>query len=92
MSTSDSLLQQKAEVLDRFNFDKVHEYMKETNWTWFAHGVPTPLELEITASRLLDNVIQSPEPASNSSTGGLTAYKLPWGLSLHFSVETRSSY
>jgi hypothetical protein len=92
MSNLDSLLQQKEDILGRFDFDKVHEYMKETNWTWFAHGVPTPFELKVTAARLLDRVIQSPEPASNSGTGGLTAYKLPWGLSLHFSVESETSY
>lgn len=85
------LLQQKSDILGRFDFDKVHEYMKETGWTWIS-GMPTPFELKVTAAHLLDNVIQSKEPASNSSTGGFTAYKMPWGLSLHFSVESKSSY
>ena len=91
MSNLDSLLQQKMEILDRFDFDKVHEYMKDTGWSWCS-GLPTAFDLKVTAARLLDNVIKSEEPASNSSTGGLTAYKMPWGLSLHFSVESKTAY
>ena len=90
MSTQ-NLLEQKKQILSRFDFDKVHDYMKETGWTWMS-GIPTATELKLTAARLLDNVIQSKKPASNSGTGGLTAYKMPWGLSLHFSVESETSY
>lgn len=91
MSNLDSLLQQKKEILDCFDFDKVHEYMKETGWSWWS-GIPTATEIKLTAARLLDNVIQSKQPASDSSTGGLTAYKMPWGLTLHFSVESERGY
>ena len=91
MSNLDSLLQQKADILGRFDFDKVHEYMKDTGWSWWS-GIPTAFDLKVTAARLLDNVIKSAEPASNSGTGGFTAYKMPWGLILHFSVESESSY
>lgn len=89
----EQLEQQKWKVLDDFDFYKVQDYMKEVDWTWgFDDKIPSILDLQSTALRLLDNVIQSKEPASNSSTGGFTAYKMPWGLSLHFSVESSSSY
>jgi hypothetical protein len=87
------LLKEKADILDRFDFGKVQDYMKATGWTW--HGspeTPTIIDLMSTANMLLDNVIQSAEPASNSGTGGFTAYKMPWGLSLHFSVEYKTYY
>lgn len=87
------LLQQKADILNGFDFRKVQNYMKATGWTWNGNQEsPTVADLVFTADKLLNYVIQSPEPASNSGTGGFTAYKMPWGLSLHFSVETKTSY
>ena len=87
------LLKEKAEILNRFDFGKVQDFMKSTGWTWNGNQEsPTITDLVFTANKLLDNVIQSTEPASNSGTGGFTAYKMPWGLSLHFSVETETSY
>lgn len=75
-----------------FDFEKVHSYMREANWQWRGEGVPELTELMTTAFTLLSNVINAEEPASNSSTGGFTAYKMPWGLSLHFSLEHKSGY
>ena len=28
------------ELLENFNFDRVHEFMKLINWTWIDEGVP----------------------------------------------------
>ena len=87
------LLQQKSDILNRFDFGKVQDYMTKTGWTWHGNQEsPTITDLIFTAGKLLDNVIKSKEPASNSGTGGFTAYKMPWGLSLHFSVEWETSY
>ena len=41
------------EVLDTFDFDKVHEVMIFLNWTWRFDKVPDVLELRHTAERLL---------------------------------------
>lgn len=61
-------------ILDQFNFNKVHDYMVSVNWRWaFAKskdGVPTVDELKKEAHRLL---INSVEEKTNISTGGFKA-------------------
>lgn len=86
------LLEDQKRIMETFDFEKVHSYMKEIDWQWRGEGVPEPRELKMTAFTLLSNVINADEPASNSSTGGFTAYKMPWGLSLHFSLERKAGY
>lgn len=47
---STSLLSAIHPILNRFDFNKVHQVMKMLNWTWADHGrVPTPAELRIAA-------------------------------------------
>jgi len=82
-------------ILERFNFQKVRDYMVLTNWTWVnQHGqsVPSVEELEATAKRLLRVVASDEKEYSSTGTGGLVAHKFPWGLDLHFALERRSSY
>jgi len=86
------LLEEQERIMKTFDFEKVHSYMQEVNWQWRGEGVPEPRELKMTAFTLLSNVINADEPAFNSSTGGFTAYKMPWGLSLHFSLERKAGY
>jgi len=95
MATERQLRNKISEVISKFDFQKVHQYMKDTNWTWVIGGeerVPNVDELEFTAVSLLSKVVESDLPAYNASTGGFTAYKLSWGLSLHFSFESSKSY
>lgn len=64
------------DVMDNFNFHKVHKVMKFLNWTWgfSANGVPEIYELKETARRLLNeclyDLIQHGEDTWNISTGG----------------------
>lgn len=86
------LLEDQKRIMETFDFEKAHSYMKGIDWQWREEGVPEPRELKMTAFTLLSNVIDADGPASNSSTGGFTAYKMPWGLSLHFNLEHKTSY
>jgi hypothetical protein len=82
-------------ILERFDFQKVRDYMILTNWTWVnQHGqsVPSVDEIRSTASRLLRAVASDENEYSSTGTGGLVAHKFPWGLDLHFALERRSSY
>ncbi len=82
-------------ILERFDFQKVRDYMILTNWTWSnqnGQSVPSVEELEATAKRLLIAVAYDEKDHSSIGTGGLVAHKFTWGLDLHFVLERRSSY
>lgn len=82
-------------LLERFDFQKVHDYMILTNWVWvnqYGQAVPTVDELRSTAIRLLRCVADDSKEYSSTGTGGLVAHKFPWGLDLNFAIERRSTY
>ena len=77
------------EILERFNFQKVHEHMVRVDHKWFkgdSMETPTTDELRDTARRLLVNAALNDEGVVNVGTGGFMVYKLPWGLSLTFQL------
>ena len=59
-------------IMDNFNFQKVHDYMKSVNWRWAMskEGVPTIDELKKEARRLLVGAVKE---KTNLSTGGFRA-------------------
>ena len=67
------------EVMDNFDFNKVHKVMKFLNWTWAfaAEGVPEVYELKEQARRLLNeclyDMIKHGEDNWNIGTGGFYA-------------------
>lgn len=80
-------------IIDRFDFEKVRSFMVINKWYWRdAKQAPSIDELRATAFDCLRRAVDDPAEVTNSGTGGFMAYKMPWGLSLHFSVETRSTY
>ena len=89
--TKDELLEQLNLIMERFDFEKVHAYMKLTNWKWIDE-VPSVNKLRTTAERLLYDVIASDTPTTTSGTGGFTAYKFTWGIQLAFSIEVKKSF
>jgi len=75
------------EILDKFDFEKVHAFMVLTNWKWFTR-IPTVEELRDTAHGLLQTVLAAREQDFSMVTGGLTAYKLAGGeVGLTFELE-----
>jgi hypothetical protein len=86
------------EIMDNFDFDKVHKVMTFLNWTWWnaAEGVPSTSELRQQARRLLRDAV---DKKSSISTGGLWArYKeypeddYPVSLELYFAVDHWDAY
>ena len=68
-------------IIERFDFQKVHDYMILTNWKWFDTA-PTQEDLRRTATRLLVEAAMDPQDVVSMGTGGFRVYKLPWGLEL----------
>jgi anion-transporting ArsA/GET3 family ATPase len=89
--TRDELLEQLNNIMERFDFEKVHAYMKLTNWKWIDE-VPSVNKLRTTAEKLLYDVIVSDSPTTTSGTGGFTASKFTWGIQLAFSIEIKKSF
>lgn len=71
------------EVLENFPFKTVLKEMERRNHVWIS-GKPTLFTLRQTAKSLLRKLETSVEEFGATSTGGLHAYKFPWGYSLHY--------
>ena len=70
------------EILAHFDFEKVHEVMELTNWTWAGEGVPSIKKIKESAEYHLSSAIEQVLSPSNtehhevgwiSSSGGLKA-------------------
>lgn len=64
------------EILNEFDFSKVHKVMEFLNWTWMEKGVPSIADLKHTSKRLLEECFDSTQKTGKSSyirTGGFVA-------------------
>jgi len=50
------------------------------------------MDLRFTARDLLTKAIHSEDECTNIGTGGLVAYKMPWGLQLTFQLTWANSF
>ncbi len=80
-----------TDILKRFDFQKVHDYMILTNWKW-RDEIPSLEELRLTAARLLVETLNDPQEFMSMGTGGFRAYKFPWGMELVFAMERTGSF
>lgn len=80
-----------AQILERFDFDKVIKHMQSVDWKWFDE-VPDMDNIKGTATRLLVEAQMDPQEVVSMGTGGFRVYKLPWGLELIFSIERSGSF
>jgi hypothetical protein len=85
------------EIMDYFDFGRVHKVMKMLNWSWHDEGVPEKQELKACARKLLKDLAEKPIPKEHknnwnleASLGGFTAKRFgrmegrePWE---HFSL------
>ena len=83
------LIDQSYEIIERFDFEKVHAYMQLTDWKWCTSNgdmeVPSIEELKSTAEGLLNKLVWE-DKNKFVATGGFHAYKFDWGLQLVFSL------
>lgn len=61
------------ELLDDFDFDKVHDIMALLGWKWADVGLPAVEELKSVAKRLVVSVLSG--RCIEAATGGFRAYK-----------------
>lgn len=80
-----------AQILERFDFEKVLKHMQSVDWKWFDE-VPTMDDIKGTATRLLVEAQMDPQDVVSMGTGGFRVYKLPWGLELTFSIQRTGSF
>ena len=80
-----------AQILERFDFEKVLKHMQSVGWKWFDE-VPDMDDIKGTATRLLVEAQMDPQEVVSMGTGGFRVYKLPWGLELTFSIERSGSF
>jgi hypothetical protein len=75
------------EILDEFDFEKVHKVMVALDWTWHnTDGVPSIGDLRRMARSLLQHVVSSRE-INTAASGGLTAFMHHGVLGLRFEVS-----
>lgn len=84
-SPNKTQVEQINEIMDWFDFDKVHRAMQALNWTWYGKDVPLVGQIRKQARELLTEVANT--DASCVSTGGLKASKTDGILFLEFVVE-----
>jgi hypothetical protein len=90
------------EIMDEFNFNKVHLVMEHLEWKWFTTadgGVPSVGDIRREARRLLSSLALQPAKSGpwrhSTATGGLSATRWgdtdeygPWeNFSLEFVLE-----
>lgn len=76
------------EILDEFNFEKVHKVMVSLDWKWNStDGVPAIADLRRTARSLLKQVVES-KGIHSVGTGGFTAFMHNGILGLRFEVSS----
>jgi len=80
-----------GQIIDRFDFQTVYDYMVLTGWKWFDE-IPTMDNLKGTATRLLVEAQMDPQEVVSMGTGGFRVYKLPWGLELVFAMKRSGTF
>jgi hypothetical protein len=76
------------EILDEFNFEKVHKVMVALDWQYHnTDGVPTIGDLRRMARSLLKQVVES-KNLRYTASGGFVAYMEDGILGLRFEVAS----
>lgn len=76
------------EILDEFDFEKVHRVMTALSWTWYREPeVPSITDLRRMARYLLKQVVES-KGIHSVGSGGFTAYMHHGVLGLRFEVSS----
>jgi len=71
MKTKQEAIQEQIdEIMDTFDFGRVHKWMKHDQWTWGDEGVPDEAALRMAAR---ERLICAARCKGVSSTGGFTA-------------------
>lgn len=80
------------QIMDLIDWEKIHAYMKLTDWTWNMPGeeefrVPTIEELKATGLKQLKYCADSLKDFDRYSSGGLEARKDTWGTTVYLQLS-----
>ena len=83
------------DIINNFDFQKVHDVMKHLNWTWYPKGIPTVDNIIFGAREKIESVIKvclleaKPDEEYFVSSGGLkaTAIKNKYGQITFLQLE-----
>jgi hypothetical protein len=83
------------DIINNFDFQKVHDVMKYLNWSWYPKGIPTVDDIRFSARERIESVIKAclldakPEEEYFVSSGGLkaTAIKNNYGQITFLELE-----
>ena len=83
------------DIINNFDFQKVHDVMKYLNWTWYPKGIPTVDNIIFGAREKIESVIKvclleaKPDEEYFVSSGGLkaTAIKNKYGQITFLQLE-----
>jgi hypothetical protein len=83
------------DIMNNFDYDKVHNVMKYLDWGWFGKGIPTVDDIRFAARERIESVIKAclseanPNEEYFSSSGGLkaTAIKDDYGQITFLQLE-----
>ena len=83
------------DIINNFDFQKVHDVMKHLNWTWYSKGIPTVDNIIFGAREKIESVIKvclleaKPDEEYFVSSGGLkaTAIKNEYGQITFLQLE-----
>ena len=83
------------DIMNHFDYDKVHNVMKHLEWEWYGKGIPTVDDIRFAARERIESVIKTclseanPNEEYFSSSGGLkaTAIKDDYGQITFLQLE-----
>jgi hypothetical protein len=95
MTNRDRHQKMMFDIMNNFDFEKVHNAMNHLGWTWYPIGIPTVDNLRFAARERIESVIKSclldanPNEEYYVSSGGLkaTAIKDDYGQITFLELE-----
>jgi hypothetical protein len=86
-----------TDLVNQFDFARVHKVMTVLDWTWAGDGVPGVVSMVETAHRLLEDLEESKRDVTSISTGGFRASRYKdsdtkrWVYTLEFIAASMST-
>lgn len=77
------------EILDGFDFERVHKVMTFLNWQWIAYGVPSIERMKLVAKDLLERL---DDTHPYRARGGFIAEARGSEIRLHFEIQYYEVY
>lgn len=82
------------EIMDSFDFEKVHKAMVALDWEWGDEGVPSTYSIKQEARRFLKFILEAPKEKEfyRVSGGGLEVERDCDQVTLRFQIDRQSVY